>query len=386
MRASKHAFVALLLTVALVFTGGCYKQRLGEQNAHGLMDDIYPVAPEKHADKLRILIWPDTLTDSVLKDFQKRYGIKLEITTFSDNDDAYDKLRANPEKWDVVMLSQYMAHRLRAEKLLQKVPKDNPYIYSYINTAVINAEDDPQMDYFVPFDYSAMGIIFNINYVAGFPKSWGFLTDSVDNPYIYGRIILPDDMRYAFAAAMLYMGIDPARATHADVEKAKRMLIANVKLLGLRFVPFPNLERELTSNDAIMAVTWSGTAGYILREKQECRFLIPEGKCIMSVDGFCIPATSKCPETAALFVEFMLHPYESWVVANDCMYASVNIRSMKYVDRFILNGPSCMTPVSEDIMHMKYLNDTELDFYEKAWSEVKAAQIDREKIRIIPVN
>jgi hypothetical protein len=68
------------------------------------------------------------------------------------------------------------------------------------------------------------------------------------------------------------------------------------------------------------------------------------------------------------------------------MYASVNERSMKYVDRFVVNGPSCMVPIKEDIVHMKSLSEADLLAYEKAWAEVKATPIDEAKIRIIPVN
>ena len=386
MRTVKCAIATLFLAAAVLVTGGCYKPRLDEQNPHGLMNDPYPMAPEHPAKTIRILIWGDTIPVEILKSFKDRYGIRIETTYFVDNDDAYERLKTNPEGWDVVMISQYMADRMRHENRLQEIPRLNPFIYSYISPYAVNQQADPQMHYFVPFDFAAMGIAFNINYMAGFPKDWNYLTDSVENPYLYGRVVMPDDMRYTFAAAMLYMGIDPNRATLADLEKAKKMLIANVKLLGLRFIPFSEVERELRNNDAILAVTWSGSAGHILRGKQECRYLIPEGKCILTMDGFCIPAKSRNAETAALFIEYMLHPYISWSVANDCMYASVNERSMKYVDRFVVNGPSCMVPIKEDIVHMKSLSEADLLAYEKAWAEVKATPIDEAKIRIIPVN
>jgi spermidine/putrescine transport system substrate-binding protein len=386
MRPGKCAIVAVFLALAALVTGGCYKQHLDEQNTHGLMNDAYPVAPKHPAKKIRILIWNDTISVDVLKAFQERYGIRIETTYFPDNDEAYRLLKANPENWDMVMVSQYMADHMRRDGMLQQIPRVNPFIYSYIGAYAVNQQADPQMRYFVPFDFAAMGIAFNIDYMAGFPKEWNYLTQSVDNPYLYGRIVMPDDMRYTFAAAMLYMGIDPNRATLEDLEKAKLMLIANVKHLGMRFVSFDQVEHELKNNDAILAVTWSGSAGHILKGKQECRFLIPEGKCILTMDGFCIPASCKNAETVALFIEYMLHPYVSWAIANDCMYASVNGRSMKYVDRFVVNGPSCMVPAKEDIVHMKNLSEADLAVYEKAWAEVKATTIDRDKIRIIPVN
>lgn len=379
---------ARILAVMLIpfLIAGCYKQHLDKETTRGLSNDPYPKAPAKVAPVLRVLIWPDTMVDELVSDFEKRYGVKLEISTFADDESAYEMLKDNPDGWDVLMLSQYMADRMRHEGLLHQVPKLNPYIYKYIDTTVLNKDADPQMKYFIPFDYASLGILFNINYMAGFPKDWDYLADPHNNPYIYGRVIVPDDMRYTLASAMLYLGVDPYKATPQDVENAKKMLLANIRLLGLRTVPFPKVNEEMMNNDALMAVTWSGTAADILRVKQECRFLIPEGKSIMNVDGFCIAKTTKVPDTAALFIEYMLQPYSSLLVANYTMYASVNIRTMKYVDRFMINGPSCMRAAPENMIHMKYLSGAELKLYQDAWAEIKQAQIDRDKIQIIPVN
>jgi spermidine/putrescine transport system substrate-binding protein len=387
MRTGKGRLALLLLAlVAILFTAGCYQEKLAKEAEHGLVKDPYPQAPKNHAHKLRVLIWPEILFDEIKADFEKRYGIELEVATFKDDDELYDMLTGNPDGWDVIMASQYMADRLKNEGFLRKVPRVNPYIYTYLDTSVLNKNADPQMNYFIPFDYAALGISFNINYMAGFPRGWDYIADPQQNPYLYGRVFAPDDMRYAMSVAMLYDGVDPSKATLKDVENAKNLLIANVKLLGLRFASFQEVHDALLDNEAMMAMTWSATAADVLREKQECRFLVPEGKCIMTVDGFSMPEKTPHPETAALFIEYMLQPYVSLIVANKTMFASANLRTMKYVDRFIVNGPSCMVAPPEDQLHMKLLTPEELKIYEKAWAEVKAATIDSEKIRIIPVN
>ena len=364
---------------------GCYDRRLNQEATHGLVNDAYPTPPANLAPKLRMLVWPDTILEEVKTDFEKRYDVKVEITTFANNDEAYSKLVANPSQWDLVMVSQYMGDRLRRENLLQHVPRINKYIYSYIDTSVINQKADPTMQYFIPFDYAVLGISFNIDHVAGFPRKWDYLTEHNDNPYLFGRITLPDDMRYAMATILLYAGLDPSSTKPEDIDLAKKILIRNVQEMGLRFVPDPLIRAEMVSKKSLLAITWSAEAAGILKIKSNCRFLIPEGKSIMSVDGFGILKKSNCPETAALFIEYMLHPYSSLIVANRTLYASVNQRTMKYVDRFLINGPSCIVAPPGERVHMKHLSAQELKMYEEAWAEVKKAQFDAEKISLIPL-
>ena len=385
-RPAKLSWWLGLIVLCALSLGGCYRQSLDREASHGLAQDPYPRLPRDHAASLRVLVFADADMREVLEAFTQRYGVKIELATFDSDDDAYQLLSATPEKWDVVMLSQYMANRLRRENRIQPVPRQNDFIYRYIDTAVVDTKADPQMRYFVPFDYATLGISFNIDYLSGFPRDWNYVPAQKNNSYIYGRGALPDDQRYAMAAIMLLAGLDPANPTAETVEKAKQLLLFNIRELGVRFVPYKMLKDEMQRRDTLLAVTWSGTAADILHDNPACRFLLPEGACIVSVDGFVVPLASRVPETAAVLIEYLLHPYVSMQVANRSMYASVNLRSMRYANRFIINGPSCMIAAPEKLIHMRALSPEEQALYDRAWEEIKAATIDPGKIKLIPLN
>ena len=376
-------WVVALLAVSVGFSG-CYERKLNTEAKHGLANDAYPDPPRNLAPILRVLVWPDTILDEIKTGFEKRYGVRVEITNFTTNDEAYRLLVRDPTKWDLIMVSQYMGDRLRRENRLQPVPRLNEYIYSYLDTSVLNQAADPKMQYFIPFDYAVLGISFNIERAAGFPRKWSYLTDLKDNPYLYGRIALPDDMRYAMAVMLLYAGLDPSSTNPEEIARIKNMLIRNVQEQGVRFVPDPSIQSEMIGENSLLAITWSAEAASILKAKSNCRFLIPEGKSIMSVDGFSLAKESKSPETAALFIEYMLHPYCSLVVANRTLYASTNLRTMKFVDPFLINGPSCMLAPPGQRVHMKYLSGQDLKMYEDAWAEIKKARFDASMISLIP--
>lgn len=371
--------------LSLLLLSACSKQSLNREATSGLASDPYPSAPSKPAKSLRILVWPDTIQPENIAEFERRYRVKLEIETFTNNGDAYAKLIANPDRWDLIMVGRYLSERLRHEGLLRAIPKLNPYIYQYIDTTLINERTDPGMDYFVPFDFATLGIAFNVNYVAGFPRRWEYLTAHSDNPLLYGRISIPDDMRYAFATMLLFAGRDPRSTKPEDIEYAKQLLIQNIKKLGVRLVPDTNTGEQLSRNEILLGITWNAEAASTLKRSGSCRFLLPEGSIIVAVDGFSIPARAANPETAALFLEFMMHPYSSMLVANRTMYPSANLRSMKHVDRFLINGPSCLIPPPAQRLYMDPLGPEELALYEKAWAEVLQVRIDNSQIKLLPL-
>lgn len=374
-----------LMLFALALLSACQKQVINQEAMQGLSAVPYPTAPAQLAPTLCVLVWPDTIIPRVARDFENRYGVKLEIITFANNDDARARLMAKPTAYDVVMVTEYMASRMRQEGLLMPVPKFNPDLYRMIDTSVLNAKADPRMIYYVPFDYSALGISFNVDYVSGFPRKWEYLTEQGHNPYLYGRMVMTDDMRYALGAAMLYAGQDPQNATAEQLAAARDLLVRNIRSMGLRFLPDAKIRAEMLNQSALMAIVWSGEAAAILKQRANCRFLIPEGKSIVTTDGFCIPKQARHPESAALFIEYMLHPYVSAIVANETMYASVNTRSMKHVSRFVINGPSCNLAPPRDFVHMKTLEGEELMRYQQAWAEVKRVEVDAAKINLIPL-
>ncbi len=378
-------WLGVILLCALPL-GGCYQQDLDREATHGLAQDPYPKMPRQHADTLRVLVFADVDMRAIFEDFTQRYGVKVEMDTFDSDDDAYRLLSETPDKWDFIMLSQYMGNRMRQENRLQPIPRQNEFIYRYIDTAILDKKADPQMRYFAPYDYATLGISFNIDYLSGFPRDWNYVPAQKNNNYIYGRVALPDDKRYAMAAIMLLAGLDPENPTAETIEKAKQLLLLNIRELGVRFVPYDKLKAEMDAKNTLLAVTWSGTAADILHNNPSARFLLPEGPCIVSVDGFVIPKASRAPETAAVLIEYLLHPYVSMLVANRSMYASVNLSSMRYANRFIINGPSCMIAPPDKLIHMRALTPDEQALYDQAWAEIKAAAIDPSKIKMIPIN
>jgi spermidine/putrescine transport system substrate-binding protein len=80
--------------------------------------------PRAEEKGLNFYNWSDYIPDSVLKQFTKATGIKVNASTFDSNETLYSKIKTLKGKaYDVVMPSTYFVSRMRKEGLLLKLDK-----------------------------------------------------------------------------------------------------------------------------------------------------------------------------------------------------------------------------------------------------------------------
>ena len=94
-----------------------------------IADDNKPIAdglaPEKGAT-LQLYTYADYTSPDAVKSFEDKYGIKVEISTFNDTDEAITKIRGGSVNYDIYFPSYDQISRLVAGKLVQ--PLNHSYI------------------------------------------------------------------------------------------------------------------------------------------------------------------------------------------------------------------------------------------------------------------
>jgi spermidine/putrescine transport system substrate-binding protein len=70
---------------------------------------------------LNVYNWGDYIDETVLADFEKETGVRVNYETFATNEDMYIKVKQGGTKYDVIVPSDYMIARLIKEDLLEKL-------------------------------------------------------------------------------------------------------------------------------------------------------------------------------------------------------------------------------------------------------------------------
>ena len=151
--------------------------------------------------------------------YEENYGekIKVNYTTFSSNEDMYNKLSSGAVSYDVIIPSDYMIAKMIEEDMLVPLNFDNIPNYANIDENFRGLNYDPNDQYTVPYSYGVVGIIYNANVVdeedvGGWDLLW--------NEKYAGQILQFNNPRDAFGTAQYKLGLDVNSTDKATWDQA----------------------------------------------------------------------------------------------------------------------------------------------------------------------
>ena len=109
---------------------------------------------------LNVYNWGEYIDKQVITNFEKEYGVRVNYSLFSSNEEMYTKLLSGAS-YDVLVPSDYMIERLIKEDKLQ--PLDRSVVDNLDNLAagVQNLDYDPDNTYSVPYLWQTVGIVYD---------------------------------------------------------------------------------------------------------------------------------------------------------------------------------------------------------------------------------
>lgn len=128
---------------------------------------------------LSVANWGEYISPEILKGFEKEYGVKVNYTTYEDNETLYAKLSTT--NYDVMVPSDYMAAQLASEDRLELLDKASILKDLGLNSTLEAMLQDYQ---FTMLNGTEKGTIRNLNQYA-VPYFWGDLVlvfNTVANP------------------------------------------------------------------------------------------------------------------------------------------------------------------------------------------------------------
>src|SRR5574344_1195050 len=132
----------------------------------------------------------DYIDPSLIKQFEKETGIKVNYDTYDTNEIMYQKVKTNPGTYDIVVPSDYMIEKMIAEDMVEAIDFSNIPNYEYIGEEYKNISYDPNNEYSVPYMWGTIGILYDPTFVTESVTSWDILWDKQykDNVYMFNSI------------------------------------------------------------------------------------------------------------------------------------------------------------------------------------------------------
>lgn len=271
------------------------------------------LAPEKGAT-LQLYSYADYVSPDAVKSFEDKYGVKVQISTFNDTDEAITKIRGGNVDYDLYYPSYDQISRLVNGTLIR--PLNHSYIPGIKNVwpTFTNPWYDGEWRYTVPYTVYTTGIGWRNDQV---PADIGALPnpyDSLWDPTYKGKTAVIDDWHTAMSMVLLRQGItDINTSSAADLKIVGEQLSAMVAATSPKVTI--TMYSDLPGGQIGLCQMWSGdmvnAQSYLPAEVSPdvLRFWFPEdGKGMVDNDLMVVLKSGKNPVLAHLFIDHMLDP------------------------------------------------------------------------------
>ena len=301
--------------------------------------------------KLTIYNWGDYIDPSLIKEFQKETGYKVDYETFDSNEAMFTKIQQGGTHYDLAVPSDYMIQKMKSANLL--VPLDHSKLTGLKNydKQFMNQSFDPGNKYSVPYFWGTLGIVYNDKYIKpGEIKTWNDLW----RPKYKKSIMLIDSSRDIMGMALASSGQSVNTKSIPELAAAKGKL--DTLMPNVKAIVADEIKMYMAQNEAPLAVDYSGDASEMIAENKHLHYIFPSDGGNLWFDNIVMPKTVTNKRAAYAFLNFMSEPEHAEQNAEYVGYATPNKEAVKLLPSSIKNNKAWY-PSKKTLSHLEVYKD-----------------------------
>lgn len=309
-------------------------------------------APAAEEPVVNVYNWVDYIDNTVLEDFTKETGIKVNYDVFDTNELLQTKLLSGKSGYDVVVPSGSFLEKQIQAGVFQKLDKAKLPNLANIDPAIqaATAKHDAGNEHAVTYFWGTSGVGYNVDKVkAAMPNapvnSFAMFYDPkvIANFKKCGVTILdaPDEV---VATVLLYLGREPMSEKAEDLAAAEKVLLSIRPFV--REIKSSGYLDDLANGEICLALGWSGDVGMGKARAEEAgkgitiQYNIPKEGAIQFFDMLAVPADAPHPGNAHKFIDFLLRKDVAAKNTNFVRYASPNAAARDAIEASITGDPN----------------------------------------------
>ena len=323
---------------------------------------------QEEVRQVSIYNWTEYLPEAVLEGFEAETGIKVVLSTYESNEAMYAKITLQGgEGYDIVVPSTYFVGRMAREGLLAEIDHDKLPNLKNLDPAILDKGYDPGNKYSIPYLWGGTGIMYDSRKVTEVPESWEALWDS----RWAGRVMLQDDLREVFGAALLVLGHSINDSDPGHIEEAYELLRTLVP--GVRVFNSDNPKMPFLNEEVDLGMIWSGEASQARQENDALGFVWPREGGILWMDNLVVLKDAPNYDEAMAFIDYLLRPEVAALICQEYGYATPNKAAIALLPDELRNSPIIFPP-SQVIEKSEFQDEVgeAIVLYEDYWSRLKS--------------
>lgn len=273
-------------------------------------------AAEEPVRTLRVLAWPGYADPDVVKAFEQRHGVRVDLTLVATDQVLWDRMSANDgADFDVFAvntaeLQRYIDGRLAQPVDPAAIPNTERQLPRFRQLDAIPGLTRDGKAWGIPYTYAEMGLIYDRSQFARPPDSIAALWD----PHVRGKVLAYNGGGHSFSLAALVMGKpSPFRLGEGDWAKATESLIA-LRRNVLGFYTRPDEAARLFRKHKVALLF----ANYGMQQVQALKaagadigYAIPKEGALAWLDCWAISRGAKDRALASAWIDHLLDPKAS---------------------------------------------------------------------------
>jgi spermidine/putrescine transport system substrate-binding protein len=354
----KKLFTFAIMILVLLL-GACGSKSGGADESEG------KDGKQKLAKELKIFNWGEYISQDLIKKFEKEYGVKVVLDTYSANQEMYTKLKGGAVSYDIVFPTDYFVEQMIKDDFLLELDMDNIPNFKHIADSFKDQEYDPGNKYSIPYFFGVIGLAYNKEKV-GEVNSW----EDLWNPKYKGHVSMNESAREVFTVPLQVLGHDINNPTEEQLKEAQKLL----KKLHPNVLTYDGTpEAQYVSEEAWIGMSYSGDAARAMMKNPNVGWVVPKEGGVLYTDNMVIPKTAENKYTAEVFINFMLDPENAKTNAEDIGNSTPNASAVELMDEKIRNNPASY-PADEDIARgqwYKILDPKTLETINRMYNDLK---------------
>ncbi|MGH2531730.1 MAG: ABC transporter substrate-binding protein [Thermomicrobiales bacterium] len=319
------------------------------------------------AGELVIYNWYQPWIAEVAPMFEEETGITVtQLGTYSSNQEWWAKLNAGEEFDFFIPTTDWVQRAVAAELMtpldLEQIPNAANIMADYQEVEYYRRDDDV---YAIPFFRLNYSLTYNTETFPEAPTSWGVTW----NEEYEGQITLQDQAFARVGITALLLDDDPLNPTKWD--EITEMLREQRPLVQKYWVDYQNGMELFVNEEVVVGQLTDGRTRNAQDVGAPVNWTVPEEGALVFIDTFGIPKTSKNPENAHTFIDFLLRPDISLLEMRGMRYDTLN--QAAYDELSEEERTAFATPEGANLILVPDLTAEVRTRIDETWNEVKLA-------------
>ena len=334
-----------------------------------LMGAFFVGCSKDSSEQISFLNYGENIDKETLKEFEKKYGIKVNVETFDDMETMYQKISKGGVKYDVILVSDALMPRMIKKGLIQELNKDNIPNISQMDKDYLNLQIDPENKYSVPYMFGTVGLIYNKDVVKEKVDSWDILWDEKYKD----KVFMFDTYRDTMGAALKKLGYSLNSKNPKEIKEAKELLIKQRETVNPIY-GVDNGTAMIPAGESDINMIWSGEGLNLQDENPNLVYVVPKEGANFWIDSLCIPKNAENVEGAEKFINFVSDKESALRIADEIGYTTPNKEARLAQPDNVKNNSNAYMP-KEIMDRCEIYEDFPMDvkkIYDNAWINIKS--------------